>query len=147
LARRRITQPPPPVPSIDPVPPIDFGAIDSFIESLLIDFPGVGAVAGIAKPTRVIGFNYIGTVTNSWRADQDYWIVCVFGFGATNGAIVSLGGQTYAQLSSAGVHQDWVSYSGINTLFFCRERIAEGQLLYCSSTTTGATQVGLELVN
>jgi len=96
--------------------------------------------------TRTIGYNYTAASQQSWKADADYVIVSVLGAGATNAAIMNFTGATYASMSVAGVHLDWIAYAGANTVQALRQPLFKGELLYCSSAAgvSGATLVTLE---
>jgi len=57
------------------------------------------------KHTRTIGFNASGIGVLSWKSDRQYRLVQATVVG---GAILNFAGNTYAQLSVAGVHLDWI---------------------------------------
>jgi len=113
-------------------------------EAALLDTAGAVLDSLIAtKPTRTIGFNSTIASVLSWRADADYTIVRIVG--ASGGSIVNFGGQTYAVLSSSGVHSDWIGFAGVNTIQELRQPVYKGQLVYCSTNGTAGVLMMLEL--
>jgi hypothetical protein len=89
------------------------------------------AGSGAAK-TRTIAFNATGATVLSWRSDSNYRIIEVSGVGQ---ALLNLVGGTYAALTAAGVHLDWISLVSTSTTWADTEMNADlinGQILYSS---------------
>jgi hypothetical protein len=59
---------PPPLPA-----PVDFAAIDAFLESLFSGFPG--STAGFDANTVIVGFHFTTSGTLTWLCDRDYAFV------------------------------------------------------------------------
>lgn len=88
----------------------------------------------IQGDTKQIGFNATGATVQSWRADADYDLVKAT---LTGAVIINLTGATYAQLSVAGTHHDWLALNvtaGTSEIseITLRQVIKEGQILYSS---------------
>jgi hypothetical protein len=146
----------PPVPSIEPKPPlIDDAFITAYSNKLFAELIaglggliGGGSGAAPAAPTRTLGFNYSAAIVLSWKSDANYRIIGVFGGGVSNAAMVNFGGQTYAAITApVGVHLEWIAYSGTNSVIYLNVPIVTGQILYCSAGGAGTTHVSLVYSN
>jgi hypothetical protein len=99
--------------------------------------------------TKQIGFNATGATVQSWRADADYLLTSAT---LTGAVIINLVGATYAQLSGAGTHLDWIALnvSAATTEIShvaLRRIIKEGQLLYSShGGSASACLISLQLL-
>jgi hypothetical protein len=107
--------------------------VASRIVPVSLDF-GLQSVQGAAaKPTKTIAFNAVGIGVLSWRSDANYYIVQVNGLGQ---ALLNVVGATYATLTTAGTHIDWICIGATSTsqasTVALRAPILLGQLLYCS---------------
>jgi hypothetical protein len=89
--------------------------------------------SSVERPTKTIAFNATGATILFWKADLDYDIVFVQGLGQV---LLNLVGATYAALTAAGVHLDWIgigstSTSSTNDLPL-RIRLEKDKILYSS---------------
>jgi len=103
------------------------------------------SLGGQNLQTVTIGFQHSAASVLSWRADRDYMILGAAPISAN--CLINLSGDTYANLTTAGVHSNWVCQTGVQASFVpTNQKLPTGQLLYSSTSAAASCNVVLGIL-